>query len=114
MSIINIEDMNITLSWNDLPPSLSGDIPREITQYAVTVTPQDGGPSQTVYVPAEEGVEYTVTGLMPGTTYDIDIEVVIDTDGQGEVEYDIGVERQTVTTGKEQSICFSSGSSIRF
>ncbi len=99
MSIINIEDMRITLSWNDPPPSLSGDIPREITQYAVTVTPQDGGPSQTVYVPAEGGAEYTITGLMPGTAYDIDIEVVIDTDGQGEVEYDIGIPAQEVTTG---------------
>ncbi|XP_072031301.1 uncharacterized protein [Amphiura filiformis] len=97
-SFVNIEEMSFTLSWNEPPPELTGDNQRQITQYAVTVAPQDGGPSQTVYVPAEEGSEYTITGLTPGTIYDIEIDAVINTDGQGELVYDIGTSPQTIET----------------
>ncbi len=99
-SLSNIEDMSLTLRWDEKPPELSGNPQRQITEYAVTVAPQDGGPSQTVYVPAEEGAEYTITGLMPGTMYSVDVGVVVDTDGQGELTYDIDVPPLNVNTSK--------------
>ncbi len=85
------------MSWDAPPPELESDPPRMITQYAVTLTPEDGGPSETVYVPAEEGAEVTVPGLTPETVYNVDVGVVIETEGMEEV-YDLGIPQQTVET----------------
>ena len=72
------------------PPMLEGDPQRAITQYAVTLTPQDGGPAQIAYIPAEAGT-YPVEGLSPETMYDVLFEPVIDTEGQGEEPFDLGI-----------------------
>ena len=79
---------------------MQGDIPRNITQYAVTLTPQDGGLPITVFVPAEPGASIEVTGLTPETAYDVDVMAVIDTEGQGEVTYNLGIPTITIETGE--------------
>ena len=73
---------------------------RNITQYAVTLTPQDGGDPITAFVPAEAGGEVTIPGLEPETTYDVLVEAVIDTVGQGEEIFDLGFTPMTVATGE--------------
>ena len=78
---------------------MEGDIPREITQYSITATPQDGGPSVTFYVLAEEGASITVSDLDPETAYDIKVSAVIDTEGQGEETFDLGLPSLSITTG---------------
>ncbi|XP_072042791.1 uncharacterized protein [Amphiura filiformis] len=89
---------SVVLSWDEPPPTLDSNPPRNITLYDVTLTPQDGGPSQTVYVPTEAGTNYTITGLKQGTMYDIETRVVIETEGQGDPEpYDLGIPPQVFT-----------------
>ena len=101
-SVGDIGGRSITLNWpNTPPPELQGDIPRNITKYAVTLTPQDGGLPITVFAPAEPGASLEVTGLTPETTYDVDIMTVIDTEGQGEEIYDLKIPTMTVETGKK-------------
>ena len=75
-----------------------GNPQRNITQYAVTIRPRDDGTLQAVHVPAEAGLSYVVTGLQPVTTYDIEVNVVIDTKGQGKQTYDLGIPLITVNT----------------
>ena len=100
-SVAAVNDTSITLQWNDPPPELTGYPKRNITHYAITVTPKDGGDSQVAFVPAEAGAVYTVAGLHWGSTYDIDVNVFIDTEGQGGQVYDMGISLITVnTTGK--------------
>ncbi len=62
---------------------LDSDPPRNITEYALTFTPEDGGPPETVFIPAEAG-NFTVPGLQPETVYELDIAPVIVTEGQTE------------------------------
>ena len=88
----------MTLQWNEPAPELTGNPQRNITQYVVTISSQDGGHSQVVYVPAEADAVYLIAGLQPSTTYDIEMDFVIDTEGQGEQMYDLGVSSLTVTT----------------
>ena len=90
-SIDDIGDRTITLNWDEPPPELLSEPPRNITQYAVTLTPQDGGPSVSVFVPAQAGISYEVTGLKPETTYDIEVLPIIATEGQGEATFDMGI-----------------------
>ena len=90
-SIDDIGDRTITLNWDEPPPELLSEPPRNITEYAVTLTPQDGGPSVSVFVPAQAGTSYEVTGLKPETTYDIEVLPVIATEGQGEATFDMGI-----------------------
>ena len=90
-SIEDIGDRSISLNWDEPPPELLSDPPRNITQYAVTLTPQDGGPSVSVFVPAEAGTNYEVTGLKPEAAYDIEVLPVIFTEGQGEATFDMGI-----------------------
>ena len=71
---------------------------RNITQYEVTVTPKSAGDSRLLIISAEAGAIYNVTGLRWAATYDIDFNVVIHTDGQGELTYDIGVPHITINT----------------
>ncbi|XP_072032689.1 uncharacterized protein [Amphiura filiformis] len=98
-SVGDIGGRSVTLSWDEPPPALESNPARNIAQYAVTLTPQDGGPSQTVYVPAEAGTNYTITGLTPETMYDIETRAVIETEGQEEPEsYDLGIPPITVET----------------
>ncbi|XP_072042702.1 uncharacterized protein [Amphiura filiformis] len=98
-SIAIVEGISVTLTWDEPPPALESNPPRNITHYAVTLTPRDGGPSQTVYIPAEAGTNYTITGLTPSTMYDIETHVVIATEGQGEPEpYDLGIPTQVFIT----------------
>lgn len=99
-SISEIAGRSITVNWDEPPPELAGDLTRNITQYAITLTPQDGGPPQTFTVPAEAGTEYELTGLMPETMYEIQIDAVINTDGQGEEVYDIGIPQINIETSK--------------
>ena len=68
-----------------------------ISHYVVTVIPRDGRDSQVVFIPAEGGIVYNITGLRQ-TTYDIKVEHIIDTEGQGELTYDLGLPLLTVTT----------------
>ncbi|XP_072042793.1 uncharacterized protein [Amphiura filiformis] len=97
--VANVEGISVTLNWAEPPPALESNPPRNITHYAVTLTPQDGGPSQTVYVPAEAGTTYTITELTPSTMYNIETRVVIETEGQGEPElYDLGIPPQVFVT----------------
>ena len=98
----------MTLRWTEPPPILTGSPPRNITKYEVTLTPHGGGDSRFVLVPADANAGYSVTGLPPGTTYDIKVDVVIDTatKGQGELTYDIGIPLLTVTTG-EYTVSYS-------
>ena len=89
-SFADIGGRSITISFDEPPPELADDLGRSITQYAVTLTPQDGGDPITVLVPAEAGSEGIVSGLEPETTYDVLVEGVIDTPGQGEEIFDLG------------------------
>ncbi len=99
-TVDDIGPNSFTLNWpEEDPPELMSDPPRTINEYAVTVTPEDGGPSQTFYVPAESNATLEVTGLDPETEYDVDIGAVIDTEGQGENVYDLGVPPLNVETG---------------
>ena len=96
----DVDGTSVSLTWPDPPPQLEGEPQRAIAQYAVTATPQDGGPSETFYVPAEEGAELTLSGLDPETTYDIGVSAVIDTEGQGEETFDLGFPPMSITTCK--------------
>ena len=96
-SIVGISGTSITLQWSEPPPILTGIPRRVIIQYVVTVVPRDGGDSQVVFVPAEDGIMYNITGLKR-TTYDIIVEYIIDTDGQGQQTYDLRSPLLTVTT----------------
>ena len=95
-SVELVNDTSISMKWNETAPELIGNPHRNITQYAVTLSPKDGGDSQHMYVPAEAGVVVNVTGLQLPNTFDIGIDVIIDTEGQGERTYDIGVTVITV------------------
>ncbi len=97
-TIEEIGGRSVTINVDD-PPELDGEPQRNITQYAVTLTPQDGGPPIIAYLPAEAG-NYTIDGLSPETMYDALVEPVIDTDGQGEEPFDIGIEPLTFETGR--------------
>ena len=97
-TIVAVDETSITLQWNEPPPELAGNPHRNITQYAVTIIPQDGGESQVVFVRAEEDTFYNVTSLHLATIYDIKVHVVIDTERQGEQTYDIGPPVFSVTT----------------
>ena len=101
LSVVTANTTSITLQWNESAPELTGNPYRNITQYAVTVTPRDGGEPRVVFVtaPAETAAVAIVTGLHLPNTFDIGIEVVINTEGQGEQTYDIGVPVITVTPG---------------
>ena len=99
-SVNNVTSKSISLNWDQPPPELTGDLQRTITQYAVTVTPEDGDPLDTVVVPAEAGTVYTIDNLTPDTAYDIQISVVIDTERQGEETFDIGAPSLSATTCK--------------
>ena len=79
---------------------MAGEILRNISQYAITLTPKDGGDPITVFAPAEAGTSLEVTGLKPETDYDIDIMAVIDTEGQGEETYDLRIPKLTIKTSK--------------
>ena len=98
------------LQWNEPPPELTGSLQRNITKYEVTRTPRDGRDSQAVFVLAEANATYILTDLQPGTTYDIEVKVVIDTatKGQGELAYDIGIPTLTIATGMYYNILISS------
>lgn len=61
-----------------------------ITQYAVNVLTQDGLEPQVAFVSATSDAVCVITGLQVSTTYEIKVDVVIDTEGQGEQMYDIG------------------------
>ena len=99
-SVPSVTNSSITLQWNEPPPAIPGNPPRYVSQYAVTYSPHDGGNSHVVLVPAETGAEYNITGLLPETLYDIGVDAVINTNGQGEHTYDLGVRLLTVSTGK--------------
>ena len=99
-SFTDIGGRSVTLRFDEPPPELAGDLERSITQYAVTLTPQDGGDPITVLVPAEAGSEGTVSGLEPETTYDVLVEPVIDTPGQEEEIYNLGFTPITVETSE--------------
>ena len=99
-SVTDIGGRSITISFDEPPPELAGDIDRSITQYAVTLTPQDGGDPITVLVPAEAGSEVTIPGLKPETTYEVLVETVIDTAGQGEEIYSLGAVPFTIETSE--------------
>ena len=101
-SFTEVGDRSVTLSFDEPPPALVGDLERNITQYAVTLTPQDGGDPITIFVPSGTGSEVTVQDLEPETTYDVKVEAVIDTAGQGEETYDLGFTPMTVETSKLQ------------
>ena len=100
-SLGDIGSRSVTLNWDEPPPELAGDLVRNITQYAITLTPQDGGDPITVFAPAEAGSSLEVTGLKPETAYDIEVMAVINTDGQGEETYDLGIPILTIETSKQ-------------
>ena len=82
---------SISLQWNEPPPRLLGSPQRSITRYEVTTVQRDGGGSQIALVTAESGVIYTVSSLHSPMGFDFRTNVVINTEGQGEQSYDIGV-----------------------
>ena len=96
----SIDSSGITLTWEDAPPDLPGDLQRSIAQYEVTVTPQNGGDPITYYVPAVEGASVIISNLESGTPYDVQVNAVIETEGQGETTVDLGVPPLSITTGK--------------
>ena len=100
-SVMDFNSTSITLQWNEIPPVLTGSPQRSITQYAVTLTPQDDEETDVVFVPAEANVVHMFTSLRPNTTYIIKTGMVIDTVIKGQVEqtYDIGVPLLIITTG---------------
>ena len=97
-SVASVNETSITLQWNELPPELTGNPQRNITQYAVTISSQDGRHQEDVFIPAEDIAVYNFRSLQPATTYNIKVNIVIDTAGQGEQTYDIGVSPLIVTT----------------
>ena len=97
-SVERFDPTSITLHWNRSSPELTGNPQRNITQYAVTISSQDGIESKVLYVPAEDVAMCTLTGLHSATTYDIEIHVIIDTEGQGDQTYDLGINPLIVTT----------------
>ena len=103
-SVVNIDTSwtmdtsSFSLQWNGVPPKLTGSPRRNITQYAVTISRRDGEAPKVVYIPAEAGTVYAVTGLQKLSTYDIEVDVVIDTEGQGKQTYDLGISLITVNT----------------
>ena len=100
-TILSVTGGSITLQWNESIPVLMGNPQRNITYYEVTLTPRNGGTTQVVFVPAEAGAVYTVTKLRYLTTYDIEVNPVINTEGQGEQTYSMEVHSVTAnTTGK--------------
>ena len=99
-SLGDVGARSITLNWDEPPPGLTSEPPRNITHFAVTLTPRDGGDAITVYAPAEAGTSLDITGLTPETEYHIEVMVVIDTEGQGEETYDLRIPILTVITGK--------------
>ena len=109
LSVVAGNKTSVSLQWNEPPPELTGNPHRNITQYVVKVSSQDGGDPQIVFVPAEVGVVGIVTGLRLPNTFDIGTKVVINTEGQGEQTYDIGVPVFTVTpvAGKYSNINLS-------
>ena len=88
------------VQWNGCPPELTGNPQRNITQYAVTISSQDGGHQEVVFIPAEDVAVYDFEGLQPATTYNFEINVVIYTAEQGEQTYNLGVPPLTVSTRK--------------
>ena len=96
--VADIKETLITLQWNEPPPELTGNPQRNITYYAVTISSQDGEVQESVSIPAEAAAVYTITGLQMATTYNFGINVVIDTEGQGEQTCDLGVPPFIVTT----------------
>ena len=101
-SVANLNETSVTLQWNEPPPEMTGYPQRNITQYAVSISSQDGGEQEVALVPAEAGSNtvYTATDLQPATIYDIEFNVVIDTEGQGERTYDLGISSLIVSTRK--------------
>ena len=99
-SLGDIGSRSVTLNWDEPPPKLAGELLRNITQYAVTLTPQDGGDPITVFAPAEAGSSLEITELTPETAYDIEVMAVINTDGQGEETYDLGIPTLNIETSK--------------
>ena len=100
LTLGDIGSNTVMITFNDPPPQLPGEPQRSIKQYEVTFTPQDGGPSKTVIVPAEAGATVEVPGLEPETMYDITTRAVIETEGQGEEMYDLGAPLISVLTRK--------------
>ena len=99
-SLGDVGARSVILNWDEPPPELTGDLPRAITQYAVTLTPRDGGSPISTFAPAEAGTSLRVTGLKPETEYDVEVMAVIDTEGQGEETYDLGIPILTIETSK--------------
>ena len=100
-SIAGFNKTSITLQWTEPPPELTGKPQRLITQYAIKIIQKyNGGNLQVALVPAEGDAMYVITNLQPATTYDIEVNVVIDTEGQGEQPFDLGVPFLTVTTSE--------------
>ena len=97
-SVELVNATSISLHYNESIPLLRGNPNRNITQYLVKVSPRDGGDQQVVFVTPEVSAVVIVTGLNLLNTFDIGTEVVIDTEGQGEQTYDIGVPVITVTS----------------
>ena len=88
---VDVNTTSVSLQWNEPPPRLLGNPQRSITQYEVTTVQRNDGRSQIVFVIAEAGAVYTITSLQSPMAFDIRINVVINTEGQGEQSYDIGV-----------------------
>ncbi len=100
-NVTDIGARSISLNWDEPPPELQSDPPRQITYYAVTATPQDGGDPVTVYVPATPGEDHEIPGLNPETPYDINIAAVVETEGQDEPGiYDFGLAPMAIETSK--------------
>ena len=104
-SVVSVNETSIMLQWNGSQPMLIGNPQRNITYYAIEIGSQDGGNQQVVFVPTEDTDVYTITGLQPAITYDIDVYVVIDTEGQGEQTYDLGIPPIIATTRKYSNVC---------
>ena len=99
-SIVDVTSDSISLTWNEPPPALTGDLQRAITQYAVTVKPEDGD-GLSYIVPAQAGTGFIFNLLEPDTVYDVQISAVIYTERQGEVTFDIGTPSLNATTCKK-------------
>ena len=97
---VDITERSVTLSFDTPPPEVTGDLERSITQYAVTLTPQDGGDPISVFVLAEVGAIVTIRDLESGTTYEVAVNAVIHTAGQGEETYDLGFTPMIVEISK--------------
>ena len=104
LTIAGVNETSITLQWNGSLPEMTGSPQRNIRQYVVTISSQDGGDRQVVLIPPETLGVHTITGLQSTTTYYVVINVIIDTDGQGERTYDLGIPSLTVTTRKHSKL----------